>query len=132
MSILSELWFLVSTAILEFKTWKTRRKKIIKPSCESTLSILTIFRINFSLSAFILISFWIFSTFSSSSTKFVNTTEAELGTNISDFYSTAGAKTLKLNRFQNSCLVKKSVQSSNVVSTETDFSFVFRTQKNFL
>ena len=45
---------------------------------------------------------------------------------------TVGAKTLQLNRFQNSGQVQESYLLSNMVSTETDFSSVFRTQKNFL
>ena len=132
MLFLGELWFLASASKLEFKSWKTRKKKSSKIIFNLLSSIWSILRVIFILTSLILMFVLVFSTFPSSSNKIITSTESELEANISELYPTAGAKTLRRNGFQNYGQVQQSILLSNMVSTETEFSSVFRTQKKFL
>ena len=125
MFLLSELWFLVSMAILEFENWKTRRKKSVQVAIIATSSMLFNKKIVLVFLALNFSSVQGFSSFQCFSTKISMVTESEPSLGTSYAYSTLRDKTFKQGTSQIYFKNQVFILFSNMASTETEISIPF-------
>ena len=129
MSLLAELWFLVSTAILHFANWRCRKKKSSNFSSHHLQSYSSWFVMFLRLATLFLVIPSCFSTFLSFNTNFSSIIEAEFNPQISYAHQILGDKTFHQQTSQKYFKTQVSLPLSNMVPTETVNSY---NSRNFL
>ena len=130
MSFLSELWFLVSTAILEFRNWKKRRKKLRKPHLNPKPSVVWRPKCVSLIILLIFVVIGAFTTFTSPKGKFNNMPEIDSDNSFSSSKLSTYSKTGCIVLFSQPGRTKFPVSLKNVLSTETKLSNQCSINKN--
>ena len=131
MFFLSELWFLVSTAILEFMNWKRKRKKLRIPTTKLNQTLFWI-KCASTIISLTLAVFSVFAIFSSSKGKFDMMPEIDSGVAGSTYFSIANSKAFCIACFAQFGCNEFLLSIKNVVSTKTEISGQRNNNKNIL
>ena len=123
MFLLSEFWFLVSTAILTFVIWRSRKKKLSQPDGNSLQSIKTHARFRAWFTSILFVGFWYFSIFSHFGSEISIIKEVEFEPVLSQAHSIISYKKFERMASRSYGLDQEISQILYLVLTNTEFSY---------